>query len=133
MISGDHVFKIGNFGVSIDCNIDPNQTPSSARKPQVSCSGDPIYIAPEVLKFDRSLANGIDAKTDIFSLGIILLELLCDIKAPSQGKVFHDLRQNKIDFDQAALSPPNSKEMNFGFNFEKKQRFVEFHPEIVQE
>merc|ERR1719461_869195 len=40
MISSEFVFKIGDFGVSIDCNINPNET-SSAKKPRLHCSGDP--------------------------------------------------------------------------------------------
>merc|ERR1719461_996857 len=119
MISSEHIFKIGDFGVSIDCNVNPNETPSSAKKPRLHCSGDPGYIAPEVLSFDRSLENGIDAKVDIFALGIILLELLCDITAPSQGQIFQDLRNDKIDFNVLEPSPLHGKK---GFGIQKKKR-----------
>lgn len=62
------------------------------------CSGDPIYIAPEVLTFGSSIKS-IDFKTDMFSLGIIFLELLLDCKLPSQGAVFQNLRNDIVDFD----------------------------------
>merc|ERR1719461_1347902 len=123
MISSEHIFKIGDFGVSIDCNVNPNETPSSAKKPRLHCSGDPGYIAPEVLSFDRSLENGIDAKVDIFALGIILLELLCDITAPSQGQIFQDLRNDKIDFNVLEPSPLHGKK-EFGFHEQKRDRKV---------
>jgi len=128
-VSSEHVFKIGDFGVSINCNVDPNQTPSSKRKPALNCSGDPIYIAPEMMGFDRTLAEDIDSKTDIFSLGIILLELLCDIKAPSQGRIFQNLRKDIIDFTVMAPSPiVKSKctaQTGFAFLVKKKEKKID--------
>merc|ERR1712228_664218 len=98
MGTNDYIVKIGDFGISINLNM-----PSS--KAQYHCSGDPIYIAPELMSFNRTLTKDINAKTDIFSVGIMLLELLCDIKAPSQGKIFQNLRKNKIDFPAIEPSP----------------------------
>merc|ERR1712032_1214568 len=95
-IACDHTLKIGDFGIAINL-----------KEARFNCSGDPIYIAPELMDFNRLSVNDIDNKTDIFSLGIILLELLCDIKAPSQGKVFQDLRRNIIDFSSISTKEPS--------------------------
>jgi len=111
-ISNDFIFKIGDFGVSINCNIDPDETPRSLKKKHRVQSGDPIYIAPELLSFERALDKNVDTKTDIFSLGIILLEMLCDIKAPSQGPVFQNLRNGILDFCVLEPSPRSNKMIN---------------------
>merc|ERR1712062_620046 len=84
-------------------------------------------IAPELLSFDRS-SKDIDTKTDIFSLGIILLELLCDIKAPSQGKVFQDLRSDIIDFMVIEPSPIAKSKCTkqSGFGFKQNEKIIDF-------
>merc|ERR1712019_105345 len=96
---------------------------------RVNNSGDPIYIAPEVLSFDRSLAKGIEVRTDVFSLGIILLEILCDITAPSQGKIFQDLRNDKINFNDLEPSPLHGKK---GFGIQKKKKDSKLRPNCAQ-
>lgn len=48
--------------------------------------GDSRYIAPELLQ-------GIFSKAaDIFSLGITILELACNLELPSNGVLWHQLR-----------------------------------------
>jgi len=113
-VTRDFTIKIGDFGISVRVNDkevhgddngdDDDDDKLSHHHNKYRYSGDPIYIAPELMNFDRNLAN-ITHKTDIFSLGIILLELLCDINAPSQGAVFHNLRRNVVDFDVVDPSP----------------------------
>ena len=106
----EYILKIGDFGISVNLNLNKNgdKSSTSSSSLEYDYSGDPIYIAPELLSFNRSL-NNISCKTDIYSLGIILLELLCDIRAPSQGEIFQNLRRNKIDFDVMEPSPLKSK------------------------
>eukprot|EP01083_Nonionella_stella_P019974 55427_1 len=105
-ITQDYILKLGDFGISVNLQKNANCTPRSKAEYRVQCSGDPIYIAPELMNFDRTLTHNINTKTDIFSLGIILLELICDIKAPSQGPIFHNLRSNIIDFDMKDMTSP---------------------------
>ena len=49
--------------------------------------GDACYIADEILKGRFSSA------ADIFSLGISLLELACDLELPTGGESWHMLRR----------------------------------------
>lgn len=48
--------------------------------------GDSCYVAPELLEGRFSPA------ADIFSLGISLLELACNLELPSSGCTWHALR-----------------------------------------
>jgi len=98
-VSARHELKLGDFGISIDLKK------AKTKKAKMAYSGDPIYIAPELMNFERSLSDDVCARTDIFSLGILLLELLCDIKAPSQGPIFQALRSDDVDFDAFEPEP----------------------------
>ncbi|XP_065832229.1 probable coatomer subunit beta' [Oscarella lobularis] len=52
--------------------------------------GDPKYLAPELLQ------NQFGNSADVFSLGMTLLELSCDIDFPSFGEAWHVLRSGHI-------------------------------------
>eukprot|EP00118_Oscarella_pearsei_P006872 m.32075 g.32075 ORF g.32075 m.32075 type:complete len:287 (+) comp31594_c0_seq2:925-1785(+) len=52
--------------------------------------GDPKYLAPELLQ------NQFDKSADVFSLGMTLLELSCDIDLPNSGQAWHVLRSGHI-------------------------------------
>lgn len=69
--------KLGDFGlvVSMDNGF------------REATEGDACYIADEILKGRFSSA------ADIFSLGISLLELACDLELPSGGESWHMLRR----------------------------------------
>jgi len=90
--------KVGDFGISID--LEAAETSGSTK---IVFSGDPIYIAPECLGLRRSLSD-VGFAADIFALGIIALELLYDMRAPSQGPLFEALR-NFVDFDTLEAMP----------------------------
>jgi len=90
--------KIGDFGISID--LGPAETNKSTK---IEFSGDPIYIAPECLGFDRSLSN-VGFAADIFALGVMALEMLFHINVPSRGPIFEALR-NFVDFDTLEALP----------------------------
>ncbi len=52
--------------------------------------GDSRYIPKELLRGQFSTA------ADIFSLGISLLELACDLELPSEGEGWHRLREGQL-------------------------------------
>eukprot|EP01083_Nonionella_stella_P108384 315234_1 len=83
--------KIGDFGIS---TLIKNRDQKTLKM----CSGDPIYIAPEILDSLSNVHNICSddveniKKVDIFSLGIIMLEMMYDVNLPSQGTQFAYLR-----------------------------------------
>eukprot|EP01084_Bolivina_argentea_P101904 182632_1 len=95
-----YLLKIGDFGISIDLDHPHNQN----NKLKLA-SGDPCYIAPEILNQISGVHvnDGNLQKVDVYSLGIILIELICDIKLPSQDVIFSYLRniveKTKIDWN----------------------------------
>lgn len=52
--------------------------------------GDPKYLAKELMQGKFTMS------ADIFSLGITILELACDLDLPSGGDGWHQLRNGKI-------------------------------------
>lgn len=84
-ISDKNELKIGDFGLST----------MFGGQPRLSSEGDKYYMAPEVL-------DGIYTKAaDIFSLGLIMLELAADVELPSNGDSWQNLRHG--DFSELSL------------------------------
>jgi serine/threonine protein kinase len=54
--------------------------------------GDPKYLAPEIL----ISYNNITCASDVFSLGMTILELATDLDLPRQGQLWHQLRLGQI-------------------------------------
>ena len=81
----DGICKLGDFGLVYDLN-DSSSTYEATE-------GDPKYMA-------RELMSGIFTKSaDIFSVGMTILEISCDLDLPSNGEGFHSLRSGQIPFD----------------------------------
>ena len=74
------MLKIGDFGLSaqIGTKYDPDS------------EGDKVYMAPEVLE------GTFDAAADVFSLGMIALELAADVVLPSEGELWHAIRAGNL-------------------------------------
>lgn len=83
-ISKDNICKLGDFGLVL--NLKKNDL-SEAQE------GDPKYLALELMEGKFSKA------ADIFSLGITILELACDLDLPQGGPGWHQLRQGNIPND----------------------------------
>lgn len=84
-------YLIGDFGSALteeDC----------VRDPDVDENGDSAYLAPEVL------ANGVCPQSDVFSLGISILEVLTERKPPSNGPEWLALRNLRKGLTLDALS-----------------------------
>ncbi|KAI8085773.1 kinase-like domain-containing protein [Gilbertella persicaria] len=80
--------KISDFGISI-------QTPADMR--WVKGEGDRRYMAPDLLRED------FDKPADIFSLGLILLELATGIVLPGTGESWEMLRVGDFSKQKSAM------------------------------
>lgn len=78
LITDDNFCKLADFGLVFD-TINTNQTKAT--------EGDSRYLAPELLEGSFGFAN------DIFSLGISLLELSCNLELPANGSLWQQLRK----------------------------------------
>ncbi|XP_055695105.1 membrane-associated tyrosine- and threonine-specific cdc2-inhibitory kinase [Lutzomyia longipalpis] len=88
LVTEDGVCKLGDFGLVFDLNRENKES---------AMEGDSRYIAPELLE-------GVFSKAaDIFSLGITMLELACNLELPSNGVLWQQLR--------IGILPEESKEM----------------------
>ncbi|XP_017048614.1 membrane-associated tyrosine- and threonine-specific cdc2-inhibitory kinase [Drosophila ficusphila] len=74
----DETCKLADFGLVIDVD---------RANSHHATEGDSRYMAPEILQGHFSKA------ADIFSLGIAMLELACYMDLPSNGPLWHELRQ----------------------------------------
>lgn len=83
MITHDGLLKIGDFGLSRSLG---------APHHDFDAEGDKYYMAPETLD------GFYDCPADIFSLGLLVLELATDVELPAQGPSWHNLR--KGDFSE---------------------------------
>ncbi|XP_023180074.1 membrane-associated tyrosine- and threonine-specific cdc2-inhibitory kinase [Drosophila hydei] len=81
LIDDDDTCKLADFGLVIDVDKANNHQ---------ATEGDSRYMAPEILQGHFSKA------ADIFSLGIAMLELSCYMDLPSNGPLWHELRQGKL-------------------------------------
>lgn len=77
LITDDNFCKLADFGLVFD-TVNTNQSKAT--------EGDSRYLAPELLEGSFCLAN------DIFSLGITLLELSCNLELPANGSLWQQLR-----------------------------------------
>jgi len=84
MVDGVPQPKIIDFGIAVA------ETSARDRRHQGS-AGTPVYMSPEL--FDDSI--GIDTRADIYSLGIILCEVLCD-QRPYPGSLFRRTETRQI-------------------------------------
>ncbi len=89
LIDSQGLLKIGDFGLSTTIG-DPHDPDGE---------GDKVYMAPEVLqgRFERP--------ADIFSLGLVALELAADVILPGEGQTWIDLRTgvfSSIDFSDVS-------------------------------
>lgn len=81
LITDDGVCKLADFGLVFDLNN---------RNMHHATEGDSRYIAPELMEGRYTKA------VDIFSLGIAILELSCNLELPSNGPLWQRLRSGSL-------------------------------------
>jgi len=82
-IGRDGRAKLGDFGLVIDLAKDDTAH---------AVEGDPRYLASEILELKQ-----FTKAADIFSLGVTILELACDLDLPKHGPLWHKLRKQGPD------------------------------------
>lgn len=83
-VNGAPVPKIIDFGIA--------SRPGQTERPMM---GSPAYLSPEAL-LSVTEGGALDARSDIFSLGILLRQLLLGVEA-SQGQGYYPVRDNPYD------------------------------------
>ncbi|XP_064634588.1 membrane-associated tyrosine- and threonine-specific cdc2-inhibitory kinase-like [Lineus longissimus] len=81
-IMDDGTCKLGDFGLVLDLSKGTDYSEAQ--------EGDPRYMAPELLQGKFSKA------ADVFSLGISIMELACDLDLPKGGEGWHQLRNQQM-------------------------------------
>ncbi|CAN7949576.1 unnamed protein product, partial [Ixodes pacificus] len=84
-ISNEGLCKLGDFGLVVRLDAAENRDDP--------VEGDARYMAPELMDGDFTKA------ADVFSLGITILELACDLELPGQGQHWHSLRAGTLPGD----------------------------------
>lgn len=85
LINRQGILKIGDFGLSMRIGFDHDP----------DMEGDKFYMAPETLE-------GVYGRpADLFSLGLLILELATDVELPSQGVSWQNLRHG--DFSELSF------------------------------
>lgn len=90
LINFEGTLKIGDFGMATSLPADPD----------TEFEGDREYLAPEVLRGE------IDKPADVFSLGLIMLEIAANVKLPENGTTWTALREG--DFSEVPVLTPDA-------------------------
>ncbi|XP_024140906.1 membrane-associated tyrosine- and threonine-specific cdc2-inhibitory kinase [Oryzias melastigma] len=89
LITDSGRLKLGDFGLLLELNHSNPQSPYLKTKEDFQ-EGDPRYMAPELLRGEYGPA------ADVFSLGVSILELACNIEVPNGGEGWQQLRQGHL-------------------------------------
>jgi serine/threonine protein kinase len=90
-VSKDGQLLIGDFGLAFDLSKELTE----------DREGDRNYLAPEILEGHYGKA------ADIFSLGLVILEMTANVDLPETGEAYHKLRQcdfSDVPFDLETTS-----------------------------
>jgi membrane-associated tyrosine/threonine-specific cdc2-inhibitory kinase len=87
--------KLGDFGLVV--SLDDAEMLSLAQE------GDPKYMAPELMRGEFG------KPADIFSLGISMLEVSCDLELPGYGPQWHQLREERLPEEFTQYLSPSLK------------------------
>ncbi|KAJ8414202.1 hypothetical protein AAFF_G00050720 [Aldrovandia affinis] len=84
--------KLGDFGLLLELKGEWKRGPDGKEREEreEGQEGDPRYMAPELLRGEYSPA------ADVFSLGVSILELACNMEVPKGGDGWQQLRQGNL-------------------------------------
>ncbi|KAL4617777.1 membrane-associated tyrosine- and threonine-specific cdc2-inhibitory kinase-like [Arapaima gigas] len=84
--------KLGDFGLMLRLRGEQKNGQERGEKDlrEDGQEGDPRYMAPELLRGEYSTA------ADVFSLGVSILELACNIEVPKGGDGWQELRRGNL-------------------------------------
>ena len=83
--------------------------------------GDSMYISNELFNFNSH--DVLNAKADIFSLGLSILEIVGKINLPSSGDSWTELRSGKFPINEDLFKNSNIKE--------KKEDFIKLISQMI--
>ncbi|XP_034426231.1 membrane-associated tyrosine- and threonine-specific cdc2-inhibitory kinase [Hippoglossus hippoglossus] len=86
LITDSGRLKLGDFGLLLQLKHKSSESVEGKVKDDAQ-EGDPRYMAPELLRGEYGPA------ADVFSLGVSILELACNIEVPNGGEGWQQLRQ----------------------------------------
>uniref|UniRef100_A0A1A8LL14 non-specific serine/threonine protein kinase n=1 Tax=Nothobranchius pienaari TaxID=704102 RepID=A0A1A8LL14_9TELE len=89
LITDSGRLKLGDFGLLMEVKQTITERTEDKVKEDVQ-EGDPRYMAPELLRGEYGPA------ADVFSLGVSILELACNIEVPNGGEGWQQLRQGHL-------------------------------------
>ena len=90
LVDSEGYIKLNDFGLAIKMNELPYL--------EDIIEGDARYISKELFHFD--INSKINEKSDIFSLGLTILELLAKIELPYNGELWHTLRNENFKISE---------------------------------
>ncbi|XP_041740036.2 membrane-associated tyrosine- and threonine-specific cdc2-inhibitory kinase [Coregonus clupeaformis] len=85
--------KLGDFGLALELRgegVAAGLAEGKGREKEDVQEGDPRYMAPELLRGEYGPA------ADVFSLGVSILELACNMEVPKGGEGWQQLRQGHL-------------------------------------
>ncbi|XP_059181106.1 membrane-associated tyrosine- and threonine-specific cdc2-inhibitory kinase [Centropristis striata] len=89
LITDSGRLKLGDFGLLYELKQKSAESVEGKVKDDVQ-EGDPRYMAPELLRGEYGPA------ADVFSLGVSILELACNMEVPNGGEGWQQLRQGGL-------------------------------------
>ncbi|CDW58652.1 Pkinase domain containing protein [Trichuris trichiura] len=94
-LTEEGIVKLGDFGLMFNLN-GPNEDRTE---------GDSKYLANEVLRGE------VGQHCDVFSVGVTLLEMCCDLDVPAQGETWQMLRRGTLPYELIASIPSDLCEL----------------------
>lgn len=101
LVSNSKKFKIADLGLARLVTKLEGDVPE----------GDSRYLAPELLNEDPAALVPDLTKADIFSLGIMIYELMCNRQLPLHGEEWLNIRQGKINTEEIVNYSKELKEL----------------------